>query len=76
MEKAEHKPENLRVEEYLESYEELKKSVKVHQENPDIPILICCDVKKYQEEYGKELASIIKARQRLEDFINRLDQEI
>ena len=57
--KIKNKPENLMKKEYLESYEELKKSVE-----------------RNQDEYGKELVSILKARQRLEDFTNRLDQEI
>ena len=62
--------------EYLESFEELKKSVELNQENLDISNSVCCNVKGNQEEYGKELVSIFKARQRLEDFTNRLDQEI
>ena len=32
MKKIKHKPENLMKKEYLESYDELKKSVMAHQE--------------------------------------------
>ncbi|HJW20455.1 MAG TPA: hypothetical protein VJ571_07870 [Candidatus Nitrosotalea sp.] len=67
---------NTLKKEYLESYDELRKSPKAHREYSDISNLVCCDVKKYHEEYGKELVSIIKARERLEDFINKLDREI
>ncbi len=76
MEKIEHIPENTLKKEYLESYDVSRKSVKRHSENYDIPNLVCCDVKEYQEEYGKELMSILQARQRLEDFINKLDKKI
>ncbi len=62
--------------EYLGSYDELRKSMKTYHENSDIPNLICCDLKQYQEEYGKELMSVLKARKRLEDFIDKLDPEI
>ena len=75
MDETERGPKKPVTVEYLESYVELKKSVNAHQENQDIPILICCDVKEYQEEYGKELVSILQARRRLEDFINGLEQE-
>ena len=74
--KIKSKPENLMKKEYLESFEELKKSVQRRQENSDISNSVCYSVKEYQEEYGKELASILKTRQRLEDFANILDREI
>ena len=74
--KIKSKPENLMKKEYLESYEELKKSIERSQENSDILNLVYDGVKGNPKEHGKELMSILKARQRLEDFTNRLDQEI
>ncbi|MGI0062976.1 MAG: hypothetical protein ACREBA_11045 [Nitrosotalea sp.] len=65
--------ENTMKKEYLGSYDELRKPLEMHRENSGVPNLVCCDVKKYQEAYGKELISIIKSRQRLEDFINKLE---
>ncbi|MGI0006884.1 MAG: hypothetical protein ACREAR_02665 [Nitrosotalea sp.] len=75
MDKIEYNSKNTKIE-YLKSYDKLKNSVKTHQRNSDISNLVCCDVKEYNEEYGKELALIIKARERLEDFIDKLDHEI
>jgi hypothetical protein len=70
--KKKSKPENLMKKEYLESFKELKNFIERSQVNPDISNLACCSVK----EHEKELLSILKARQRLEEFKNVLDQEV
>ncbi len=76
MDEIKYNHPNTLKKEYLESYDKLKKSLKIHHETHDISNLVCCDLKEYREEYGKELVAIIKARERLEDFISKLDQDI